>query len=79
MRDYRGSPRGTLEVGKTLIAIGIVFILAGVALQLGWRLWPGRLPGDIVIERRNVTIFFPIVTCLVISVVLTILANWLRR
>ena len=66
-------------MGKTLIVIGLVLVAIGAALQLGWRVWPGRLPGDIVIERRNVTIFFPVVTCLVISVLLTILVNWLRR
>ncbi len=66
-------------MGKILIVVGLVLVAVGVAVQLGWRVLPGRLPGDIVIERRNVTIFFPIVTCLVVSVLLTILVNWLRR
>ena len=58
-----------------LIAGGIVLVLAGLA-------WPwlsrylGRLPGDIVVRRDNFTFVFPIVTCLVVSVVLTLLL-WL--
>ena len=60
-----------------LIAFGAVLVLAGLA-------WPwlsrylGRMPGDVVVRRGSFTLAFPIVTCLVLSVVLTLLM-WLFR
>jgi formate hydrogenlyase subunit 3/multisubunit Na+/H+ antiporter MnhD subunit len=51
-------------------------IMLGLAILVIWVLWPylarlglGRLPGDIVVERDNVTFYFPIVTCLLLSLV----------
>lgn len=55
-----------------LIAGGIVLVLAGLAWPWLSR-WLGRLPGDIVVRRDNFTFVFPIVTCLVVSVILTLL------
>ena len=63
-------------MGKLLIVLGLVIAGAGLLIQLGLPL--GRLPGDIVIRREHSTFYFPIVTCIVISVVLT-LAAWLFR
>jgi hypothetical protein len=65
-------------VGRTLILIGVALIVVGVIVTLGERL-PirlGRLPGDIVIRGKNSTFYFPLVTCLILSVVLTLL-SWL--
>lgn len=55
---------------KFLIAAGIVLIIAGIVWQFGGKYlqWLGRLPGDIAIEKENVRFYFPIVTCIVISV-----------
>ena len=61
-----------------LIALGLVFLAAGLA-------WPflqrhlGRLPGDIVVRREGFTFAFPIVTCLVLSVLASLLLWLLRR
>ena len=66
------------EVGKALLLIGLVLAAAGAFLVFGARL-PfrlGRLPGDIVYQGRNTTFYFPIVTCVVLSAVLT-LVLWL--
>jgi hypothetical protein len=63
-------------LGRLLIAVGLVLVAAGVVMQLGVPL--GRLPGDIVIRRGNSTFYFPVVTCLVISVALSLVA-WLAR
>ncbi|HET6803194.1 MAG TPA: DUF2905 domain-containing protein [Casimicrobiaceae bacterium] len=63
---------------RTLIVIGIVVALAGVLWPWISRLPFGRLPGDIRIETASVGLFFPIVTCVVISVVLSLLL-WLFR
>jgi hypothetical protein len=67
-------------IAKLLLIIGGLFILSGVAWQLGWiqALKLGRLPGDIAIEKENVRIYFPIATSILISIVLMVLA-WLFR
>lgn len=65
-------------MGRTFIIIGLVLVAAGVLMTLGDRL-PiklGRLPGDIVVRGKNSVFYFPIVTCLVVSAVLS-LAMWL--
>ena len=68
------------EIGKTLIVVGGALVLLGVLLSLGGKLpWLGRLPGDIVIQRDNFTFYFPVVTSIVISVVLSLLFMLFRR
>jgi hypothetical protein len=64
-------------MSRMLIVLGIVLIVAGLAIRFGLPL--GRLPGDIVIQRGNSTFYFPIVTCIVVSVILTIIAAIFRR
>ncbi|MGH7390736.1 MAG: DUF2905 domain-containing protein [Candidatus Rokuibacteriota bacterium] len=65
------------DVGKLLIALGLLIALAGLALVLAGRIpWLGRLPGDIHVQRGNWTFYFPLATSLVLSVVLT-LVLWL--
>jgi len=64
-------------MARLLIIAGIVLLAAGLLLKAGLPL--GRLPGDIVIRRGNSAFYFPIVTCIVVSVVLSILAALLRR
>lgn len=68
-------------IGRALIGLGLLLIVAGVLVTLGERL-PirlGRLPGDIVIRGKNGAFYFPIVTCLVVSVVLSALLWLLGR
>jgi hypothetical protein len=63
------------EIGKTLLVIGVVLVGVGVLLLSGSRL-PyriGRLPGDIVIQGRNGSFYFPIVTCIIVSLLFTLL------
>jgi hypothetical protein len=67
-----------MEVRRTLIVLGAVLIAAGLAWPWLRQLGLGRLPGDIAINRPGVQITFPIVTCLIISLVLTLLF-WLFR
>jgi hypothetical protein len=68
-------------MGRWLILIGLACIVAGIASMLlervGIRL--GRLPGDIAIRGRNAGFYFPIVTCLLISALLTLLGWFFRR
>ena len=61
-------------MGRTLIALGFLLVVIGLAVEYARRL-PfriGRLPGDIYIHRNNTTFYFPIVTCVLISVLLTL-------
>ena len=67
------------DLGKMLFLLGLVLVVAGAVLwKTGGLGGLGRLPGDIFVQRGNSTFYFPLVTCLVVSVVLTVLA-WLFR
>lgn len=67
------------DLGKMLVIIGLLCVVAGALLWSGFgRGWLGRLPGDIHYTRGNFSFSFPIVTCLLISAVLTLLM-WLFR
>jgi DUF2905 family protein len=68
------------DLGKFLTIIGVVTILLGAILWSGFApKWLGRLPGDIRIEREHGAFYFPIVTCIVISIVLSLLFSIFRR
>ena len=72
-------PSFPIQLGKGLIIAGIVLAIAGLILVAGSKFsffGLGRLPGDIAYKGKNVSIYFPIVTSLVVSVVLTLLM-WL--
>jgi hypothetical protein len=76
MSDLSGAGRFLLVTGVVLLAAGALLILAPRVPGLD-RL--GRLPGDFVIERGPVTVFIPIVSSLVISVLLTVVLNLISR
>ena len=61
-----------------LIVLGAILLVVGIAWPLIARLGLGRLPGDIVVERGNFRFYFPIVTSLLISAIITLVA-WLFR
>ena len=64
------------QFGKIIVVAGMVLVVVGLLLMLGSRvsfLGLGRLPGDIAYKGKNVTFYFPIVTCLVVSVLLTLI------
>jgi hypothetical protein len=65
-------------MGKTLLIVGLVIAAVGAGMWLFGRAGGGFLPGDIVVEKKNVRFYFPLVTCIVISAVLSLLA-WLMR
>jgi uncharacterized protein HemY len=67
-------------MGKMLIGIGIVFILIGILMTVGPKIpWIGKLPGDISIQRENFSLYFPLTTCIIISIILTLLFYLFRR
>jgi Protein of unknown function (DUF2905) len=66
------------DVGKMLLLLGVLLAAVGAFLMLGPKL-PfrlGRLPGDVVYQGRHTTFYFPIVTCIVLSVLITLI-SWL--
>jgi hypothetical protein len=65
-------------LGKQLMIIGGTLLAVG-AILCWWRPLRGGLPGDIVIERPGFSFYFPVVTCLVLSLVLNWLLRWLNR
>jgi len=68
------------ELGKSLILFGVLLVLAGVVTLVLPKLSQlPRLPGDILIRRGNFTFYFPLATCLLLSLLLTLIFNLLRR
>jgi len=70
-------------VGKFLIFVGILCIVAGLFISYGPKIpFFGKLPGDITIERENFRLYFPLATCILISLLLTLLSlawNYFRK
>jgi hypothetical protein len=68
------------ELGRALLVAGGVLLAVGLFLTLGGRL-PGvwRLPGDVVYRKGSFTFYFPVVTCILLSVALTLLLRIFRR
>lgn len=67
---------GLQPMGRMLMFFGIILFLFGLVLYAGGRLFPfGRLPGDILIKKGNFTFYFPLVSGLVLSLLLTLLLN----
>jgi hypothetical protein len=70
-----------MAVGRTLIILGLVLVAAGAVVMLAGRL-PipfGRLPGDIRIQGKNSSFYFPLTTCLIVSAVASLIMWLLRR
>ena len=66
-------PACPIEMARGLILIGLVLVAAGLAWPLLTRLGLGRLPGDIVIKTEHGGLYFPIVTCIVVSLAVSFL------
>ena len=67
------------DVGKLLVWAGLLMALAGLFLwKLGGRIPLGRLPGDFYVQKPNFTFYFPLTTCILLSLLVT-LALWLFR
>ena len=69
-----------VDIGRFLLLVGVLIAVVGAVLLFLPRVpWLGRLPGDILVRRGPVTFYFPLVTSIVLSVLLTILLNLWRR
>jgi hypothetical protein len=69
------------ELARFLIIAGAVLVMAGVAVLVLSRVpGVGKLPGDIVIQKENFSFYFPLATCIIISVILSIILNlWPKK
>lgn len=68
------------QIGKSLMLIGISVLALGVLLWLGGKVpGIGKLPGDILIRRGNFTFYFPLATCILLSIILSIILALFRR
>ncbi len=67
-------------LGRPLIVMGLLLVAAGLVVSFAPKLptWLGRLPGDISIKRDNFSLHFPLVTCLIISAIISLIM-WLLR
>jgi len=71
---------GFSAFGKMLILVGVFIILIGLLLSLGEKIpWIGRLPGDIIIRKKNFTFYFPLATSILISIFLTLFFTLFRK
>ncbi len=68
-----------MDAQRFLIGLGLVILIAGIAWPILSRIGLGRLPGDIVFQRGGVTFYFPLVTCILISIALSALFWLLSR
>lgn len=67
-------------LGKLLMTAGLVLVLAGVVVSAVGRVpWLGRLPGDILIRRENFTVYVPLASCLLASVLISFILFLFRR
>lgn len=67
-------------IGKALIFFGVIFVIVGLGILAVSKLpWFGRLPGDILIQRKNFVFFFPLTTCILISLILSLIFYFLSR
>jgi hypothetical protein len=65
---------GVSSIGKLLMLVGVILLALGVLLTfIGKIPGIGRLPGDIVVKRGNFTFFFPVTTCIILSIILSLL------
>lgn len=69
-----------MKMGKILIILGVVMVVMGLLLQFAGRIpFFGKLPGDIRIERGNFSLYLPLTSCIIVSLVLTLILYLLGR
>jgi hypothetical protein len=67
------------QLGRYLLLAGLLLAVVGLVLMFGERFGLGKLPGDLVLRRKNTTVYFPIVTSIVVGLVLTVVLNLILR
>jgi hypothetical protein len=68
------------DLGRLLVVMGVILVLVGAVFLLAPKLpWLGKLPGDLSYQRGNFSLYFPLGTCIVISIILTLIMYLFRR
>jgi hypothetical protein len=68
------------DIGRMLIYLGLLLVVVGAVLWLSPKIpWLGKLPGDIVIKRDNFSFYFPLGTCILISIILSLIMYLFRK
>jgi hypothetical protein len=67
------------DIGKFMIFAGIGLSIAGLFVFLTSKLPGGKLPGDILIKKENFTFYFPLATCILLSILLTLIMHFFRK
>jgi len=68
------------DLGRFLIVIGVLLVIVGAVFLLAPKIpWLGKLPGDISFKRGNVSFYFPLGTCILISIILTLILYLFRK
>jgi hypothetical protein len=68
------------DLGRLLIVVGVILVLAGAVFLLAPKIpWLGKLPGDLSFTRGNFSVYFPLGTCILISIILTLIMYLFRR
>ncbi len=69
------------QTGKYIIAGGLIIVILGIIIYFfnGYFKWIGKLPGDIRIEKENFRFYFPFTTLIVFSIIITVIANIIKR
>ena len=68
------------EIGRTLLVFGLILVAAGLLFLFADKIpFLGRLPGDILVKRKNFTVYFPLATMVLLSVIATVVLNLISR
>lgn len=68
------------DLGKTIITIGIVLIIVGILMTMAVKIpGVGKLPGDIFIKKENFSFYFPLTTCILLSIVISLIMYWIGK
>jgi hypothetical protein len=69
-----------VPLGKLIVLVGLILVVIGILLWLGPKIpWFGKLPGDIHYEGKNIKIYFPLATCIILSAVISVLLLLIGR
>lgn len=68
------------DLGKSIIAIGIVLVVVGVIITMAGKIpGVGKLPGDIFIKKDNFSFYFPLTTCILVSIIFSVIMYWIGK
>jgi len=68
------------DLGKSIIAVGIILVIIGIIITMAGKIpGVGKLPGDIFIKKENFSFYFPLTTCILLSIMLSVIMYWIGK